>query len=113
MGGLAALAREAGHRVSCCDAGGSRAESISGEPICNDVDVDFVDELPKVDKVFKKTHKRDESRISKISRLSIKSLKGLDGVDGASDAGDKPIPPFPGRLVRSLVLSDPETINAA
>ena len=98
--------------VSCCDAGGSRAESISGEPICNDVDVDFVDELPKVDKVFKKTHKRDESRISKISRLSIKSLKGLDGVDGASDVGDKPIPPFPGRLVRSLVLSDPETINA-
>ena len=99
--------------VSCCDAGGSRAESISGEPICNDVDVDFVDELPKVDKVFKKTHKRDESRISKISRLSIKSLKGLDGVDGASDVGDKPILPFPGRVVRSLVLSDPETINAA
>ena len=34
--------------VSCCDAGGSRAESISGEPICDDVD--FVDDLPKVDK---------------------------------------------------------------
>ena len=88
--------------VSCCDAGGSRAESISGEPICNDFDV--IDDLPKVDRVFKKTHKRDESRISKISRLSIKSLKGLDGVDGASEAGDKIDPTFLGRVVRRLLI---------
>jgi hypothetical protein len=53
---------------------GSRAESVAGEPICSDVDFDYVDELPKVDKTFKKTHKRDESRRAKKFFVTFHNL---------------------------------------
>ena len=53
--------------VNCCDATGSCDASVAGDAVCQEVEVDFVDELPShVDKTFKKTHKRDESRISKV-----------------------------------------------
>jgi hypothetical protein len=56
--------------VNCCDASGSCDASVAGDAVCQEVEVDFVDELPlHVDKTFKKTHKRDESRISKVRRI--------------------------------------------